>query len=131
MADESQANAINPKFAYAALWLDIVGQRNNVPSNLPQAVSQIDMTAWPAPVIRMFLGQLTPAAALAAGDDPDANKKVGQVCEANFYSGKLALRTGGKDEATLLFKLASSGCPKSFTEYAAANAELKALGATP
>jgi lipoprotein NlpI len=89
------------------------------------------MTAWPAPVIRMFLGQLTPAAALAAADDPDADTKTGQICEANFYSGELALQTGGKDEATRLFKLASSGCPKGFNEYAAANAELKALGAAP
>jgi lipoprotein NlpI len=131
LADESQANAVRPKDAYAALWLDIIGQRNNVPSNLSQAISQIDMTAWPAPVLRMFLGQLTRAAVLAAANDPDANKKTGQVCEANFYSGELALRAGGKDEATRLFQLASSGCPKDFREYYAANAELKALGVTP
>lgn len=131
LADESQASALNPKSAYVALWLDIVGQRNNVPSSLSQAISQIDMTASPAPVIRMFQGQLTPAAALAAADDPDANKKAGQVCESNFYSGELALRTGGKDEAIRLFRLASSGCPKTFSEYDAANAELQALGAAP
>ena len=89
------------------------------------------MTAWPAPVIRMFLGQMTPAAALAAADDPDATKKKGQVCEANFYSGELALRQGAKDDAARLFRLAASDCPHDFTEWPAANAELKALGAAP
>ena len=74
---------------------------------------------------------MTPAATLAAADDPDPNKKKGQVCEANFYSGELALRTGAKDEATRLFRLAVSDCPKLYDEMAAAIAELKALGAAP
>ena len=106
LADLNQATALDPKDAYVALWLDIIGQRNNVPSRLSQAISTIDMTAWPAPVIRMFLGQMPPAAVLAAADDPDANKKMGQVCEANFYSGELALRQNAKNEATRLFQLA-------------------------
>ena len=131
LADESQATALDPKGSYAALWLDIVGQRNNIPSNLSQAISQIDMTAWPAPIIRMFLGQLTPASALAAADDPDAGKKAGQVCDVNFFSAELALRTGRKDEARDLFRLAASGCLKTYIAYAAANAELKALGEAP
>jgi lipoprotein NlpI len=129
LADVSQANKLDPKSAYAALWVDIVRQRNNVPSRLTQAVSTIDMAAWPAPVIRMFLGQMTPAAVLAAAADPDAYKKKGQVCEANFYSGELALRQGAKDDAARLFRLAASDWPHTFTEWGDANAELKALGA--
>ena len=115
--------------AYTALWLDIIGRRSNVPSRLSQAISTIDMTKWPAPVIRMFLGQMTPAAVLAAADDPDATKKKGQVCEAKFYSGELALRQGAKDEATRLFRLAASDCPKDFIEWPAADTEIKSLGA--
>ena len=131
LADVSQASALDPKEAYSALWVDIVGKRNNVASRLPQAISQIDMTAWPAPVIRMYLGQMTPAAVLDAANDPDAAKKKGQVCEANFYSGELALRNGTKDKATRLFRLAASDCPKDFDEWADANQELKALGVAP
>ncbi len=131
LADVSQASELDPKDAYSALWLAIVGQRNNVSSRLPQATSQIDMTAWPAPVIRMFLGQMTPAAVLAAADDPDPTKKKGQVCVAYFFSGELALRQGAKDEAARLFRLAASDCPKDFMQWGAANQELKALGVTP
>ena len=86
------------------------------------------MTVWPAPVIRMFLGQMTQSAVLAAANDPDPNKKKDQVCEANFYSGELALRTGAKNEALRLFRLAARDCPRGFFEWPAANAELKALG---
>ncbi len=131
LADLNQTRALDPKYAYAALWLDIVGQRNDIPSRLSQAISTIDMTAWPAPVIRMFLGEIPPAAVLTAADDPDATKKSGQICEANFYSGEWALRKGAKDEAARLFRLATSDCPKNFVERAAANAELKALGESP
>jgi lipoprotein NlpI len=130
LADVIQASELDQKNAYNALWVDIVGQRNNIPSRLSQAIAKIDMTAWPAPVIRLFLGQMTPAAVLAAADDPDAAKKKGQVCEANFFGGELALRTGAKDEATRLFRLAANDCPKSFDEWGAANAELKAVGGT-
>jgi lipoprotein NlpI len=89
------------------------------------------MTKWPAPIIRLYLGQLTPEAALEAADDPDVNTKKGQVCEVNFYSGELALQDDNKNEATRLFRLSAADCPKTFTEYDGAKAELKALGAMP
>ncbi len=115
----NQASTLDPKDAYAALWLDIVGRRNKVSSHLSEAATKIDMTIWPSPVIRMFLGQMTSAAVLAAADDPDATKKKGQVCEANFYSGELALLQDAKDTAIRLLRLAAQDCPKSFTEWSA------------
>ena len=78
LADFDQASAMAPKNAYVALWADIVGQRNNRPSRLAQAISHINMTVWPAPVVRLFMDQMTPAAVLAAADDPDATRKKGQ-----------------------------------------------------
>jgi hypothetical protein len=67
---------------------------------------------------------------VAAGDPvsravaDDAN-----TCEANFFSGELALRNDAKDEARRLFLIAASDCPKNFIQWGAANEELKALGA--
>jgi len=131
LADFSQSSELDPKNGYAALWLEIIGKRSNLPSRLQQATEKIDMTEWPAPVIRVFLGQLTPEALLAAADNHDPKTKKGQVCEANFYSGELALQQGRKDEAARLFKLAANDCPKGLIEWAAANAELNALGVAP
>jgi lipoprotein NlpI len=131
LADASKASDLDPQDAYKALWADIVAQHNNASSHLSQASAKIDMTPWPAPIIRMFLGRMPPEAVLAAADDPDAKKKKSRLCQANFYSGEWALRMGAKDEAVRLFQLAASGCPRETQEWFAANAELKALGAAP
>ena len=112
----TQASKIDPTYAYYALWIDIVDKRSNAESRLPQAIAHFDMTKWPAPVIHMFLGETTPQAVLAAADDRDATTKRGQLCEANFYSGELALQQGDKAEATRLFRLAAAGCPREFVE---------------
>jgi lipoprotein NlpI len=99
---------------------------------LAQSISNIDMTVWPAPVIQLFLGRLTPAAVLVAAEEADADKKKGLVCEANFYGGELGLRQKGSiDEAIHQLRLAATECPPNFTESLAAKAELKALGVTP
>jgi lipoprotein NlpI len=131
LADVSEASNLDPADPYKALWADIVAQRNNAPSHLSQASSKIDMTPWPAPIIRSFLGRMPPEAVLAAAHDADARTKKNHVCEANFYGGDLALRLNAKDEAVRLFRLAASGCARDANESFAANAELKALGAVP
>jgi hypothetical protein len=73
----------------------------------------------------------TPASVFAAANDPNANIKRGQVCEANFYSGELALQQGMKLEATRLFQRAAADCPEDFVEWPAANAKFKALEESP
>src|ERR1700731_342889 len=54
-------------------------------------------TKWPAPVIRLYLGQTTSAAVLAAADDPAADVKQRRLCDANFFIGELALQQGSKE----------------------------------
>jgi tetratricopeptide (TPR) repeat protein len=131
LADVERANALDPKDAYAALWLDIIVKRSGLPSRLPQAVSQVDMTKWPAPLFGVFMGELTPAAALAAADDANVDKKKRQVCEAEFFGTELALQRSTKDEAARLFRLAASDCSHASLYWESAEAELKALGETP
>jgi lipoprotein NlpI len=132
LADINRAAELAPRDAYDALWADIIGQRNAVPSRLSQSMANIDMTVWPAPMIQLYLSQITPAVAFAAAEDPDPNKKKGQVCEANFYGGELALRQPGtREEGLRQLRLAATECPSGFTESFAAKAELKMLGVTP
>jgi lipoprotein NlpI len=122
---------LDPKNAYYALWLDIIERRNGLPSRLPELAAAVDTAAWPAPVIRFFRGELDASGLAAAAADPDPTRNRGQVCEANFYSSELALLQGRKADARPLLEAAVSGCPYSFIEWDGANAELKALGATP
>jgi lipoprotein NlpI len=130
LADINKASDLDPKYAYYALWGDIIDRRSNLASRLAPASAQFDMTKWPAPLVRLFLGQTTPAAVLAAADDPNGDTKKEQVCEANFYTGEFALQRGAKKEAARLFRLAGADCPRDFVEGPAAYAELMALGAS-
>jgi lipoprotein NlpI len=130
-SDFKKASELNPKYAYGALWLDLTERRIDVPSHLAEAATQLDMTAWPAPLVRLYLGQMTPADVLAAAQNADARTMKGQVCEANFYSGELALLQGKRDNAIRLFRLAATDCPLDFVESPSATAELKGLGAAP
>jgi lipoprotein NlpI len=127
VADFKKAAELNPKDAYAALWRDLAERRNNAPSHLAEAAKQLDMTVWPAPVIRHFLGELNAEQTFGAAFDTDPKTKLAQTCEANFYSGEFALLKKDKKEAQRLLKLAANDCPQSFIESTAAVAELIAL----
>jgi lipoprotein NlpI len=124
VADFKKAAELNPKDAYAAIWRDLAERRTNASIHLAEAAKQLDMTMWPAPVIRHFLGELNTEQTFGAAFDTDPKTKLSQTCEANFYSGELALLKKNKKEAQRLLKLAADECPQSFVESAAAIAEL-------
>jgi tetratricopeptide (TPR) repeat protein len=123
-ADFRKAVALNPKDAYAALWLDLAERRNNVPSHMAEAAKQLDMTVWPAAIIHHFLGDLNVTQTLEAAFDSDPKTKLGQTCEANFYSGEFALLRKDRKEAQRLLRLAANDCPRGFIESTGAIAEL-------
>jgi tetratricopeptide (TPR) repeat protein len=123
-ADFRKATELEPKDSYAALWRDLAEMRNNVPSHLPESAKQLEMTAWPAPLIRQFLGESNAAQTLAAAHDNDPKTDRGRACEANFYSGEFALLKKNRQEALRLLRLAANDCPRGFIEAPAALAEL-------
>jgi lipoprotein NlpI len=125
VADFKKAAELNPKDAYAALWRDLAERRNNnVTGHLAEAAKQLDMTVWPAPVIRQFLGELSAEQTVEAAVDNDPRTKLAQTCEANFYGGELALLKKNKKEAQRQLRLAANECPRTFIESTAAIAEL-------
>jgi lipoprotein NlpI len=124
IADFKKAAELNPKDAYSALWRELAERRNNSPTHLAEATKQLDLTVWPAPVIRHFLGQLNIEQTFGAAFDTDPKTKAAQTCEANFYSGELAFLKKDKKEAQRLLKLAADQCPPSFIESTAAVAAL-------
>ena len=130
-ADFAQANAVDPKHAFSVLWLDITERRNRLSSRLADLRTKLDVSAWPAPVVRYLLGEIDLAALLAAAADPDPGKARGQLCEARFFAGELALINGDKDGAEGLFQLIARECPNNYLQWPVATAELRALGAPP
>ena len=130
--DLSEAAALGggEQTAYIQLWLDIAAARSKRASRLQHAAGGLDMKKWPSPIVRLYLGEMTYEATLAAADDPVAGTKAARICDTNFFAGELALRRGGKDDALRLLRLAAApAC--GITIAWAANAELEALGATP
>lgn len=131
IANLDRSQELDPKDPYGAIWREIAGWRSNAADTLSEATAKLDMTKWPAPVIRLMLGTMTADELQRAADDPEPVKKKGQVCEANFFTAELALKRGVKEEARRLFGLAVADCPPTFVETQAATAELKALGVNP
>jgi len=124
IADFKKAAELNPADAYTALWRELAERRNNSPGHLKEAAKQLDMTVWPAPVVRHFLGDLNVEQTYGAAFDTDPRTKAAQTCEANFYSGEVALLKKDRKEAQRLLKLAADQCPPSFIESTAAVADL-------
>jgi tetratricopeptide (TPR) repeat protein len=88
--DLARASELAPANAYYALWLELAAQRNHRPSRLAGAASRLDLMAWPAALVRLFLGEAAPAAVLAAAGDSDPERKSGKLCEAEFFTGAAA-----------------------------------------
>jgi len=127
-ADMALAARLDRRNAYAVLWQDITERRAKQKGVLARGTKGLDMKAWPAPVIRLFTGEIKQDAVLSAAEDADPAVKQAHTCEANFYGGQHALIEGQRDDAVKLFEAAAKDCPHGFLEGIAATAELKGLG---
>jgi tetratricopeptide (TPR) repeat protein len=125
-ADFETAASRAPSDARTALFLDIADRRTNHPSRLQQAATRIDMTAWPAPVLQVFLGQLSPDAALDAARQGDAASLPIRLCDVYYFTAELALLKGSKDEARARYGLSLNVCP-AFQQRAIVGAAIRAL----
>ena len=125
-ADLEKAAELAPADAIAALLLDVADRRSNMPSRLPAFASRFDMNAWPAPIIRVFLGQAAPESAIAAARDGDAAGKPQRLCEAYFYTAELTALQGSAARARGLYQSSIDVCPL-FLQRAISRAAIQAL----
>jgi tetratricopeptide (TPR) repeat protein len=129
--DLGRARNLTPNDVYVALWLDIARRRNGHESFISVVVAQIDMAAWPAPLVRLYLEQRTPEEVLAFAEKADGNVKKRELCEAEFFGGEFLLARNNKAEASRMFRLAIAECPPNYPEFEGASEELKALSGNP
>jgi tetratricopeptide (TPR) repeat protein len=128
--DFKHAATLKPKSAYVALWIDILAHRDHLPRELAAHAAQLDMSRWPAPIVRLYLGQATQADVIAAADGNE-KVKTEKLCTAYFFGGELALSRGVEEEAARLLHLAVENCAKDAIPRADAISELKTLGEMP
>ena len=132
-ADFRQAVALDPGDAYSQLWLELTKRRLGAKASpdLAKASTQLNMTAWPAPLLLLYEGQMTPHDVVMAAQHVDIKVSKARMCDVGFYAGELSLSEGDKNEAIELFNHAVDVCFNSVAEKTAAVAELKALGQNP
>jgi lipoprotein NlpI len=127
-ADSSTSSAV-----YAALWLHLAKVRLHEEGNdeLNEVAQKANLSNWPGPVLKFYLGQTTEDDLMAATADPDPETHVGRACEANFYTGEDALAHQKRTTALARFHAVAGNCIKDYVEYGAALVELKHMAASP
>lgn len=115
----------------AAVMLHIAMKRQGIDDAQPLSTvaGAADLSAWPGPVLKLDLGQMTADEVMAGAANASSDQKKWQVCEANYFTGEDALFHHQRAIATARLKAARDGCPKADGVYGAAVAELKRLGA--
>jgi lipoprotein NlpI len=118
-----------PDFAYGVLWRALSQARNGeaYDAEFSQNAARLDLSKWPAPLIRLYLGQAAAGDMLKAAASSDPETLKNQTCEANFYAGEWQSLHSDQAAATALLQAAQAGCSRDFVEYDAAAAELKRL----
>jgi lipoprotein NlpI len=128
-ADLRRGAVLDSTNAYVAIWLHMAVKRLGQ-DNMPEFAAQLartDSTKWPTPVARLYQGRLTPEQLMATAANTDSKAQADQRCAASFYIGEAAMWNKQSAEATKRFQETVASCPKSFTEYDAAHAELGRL----
>jgi tetratricopeptide (TPR) repeat protein len=117
---------------YASLMLHLAMKRQGQDDagQLAKVAAAADLSKWPGPVLKFYLGQMTAEDVMKAANS-DIEMQKWHVCEANYFTGEDALLHHQEATGLARLKAARDGCPKGDTEYRAALVELYRLGAPP
>jgi tetratricopeptide (TPR) repeat protein len=115
---------------YAALMLHLAMKRqgHDEAARLAQVAAAADLSKWPGPVLKFYLGQMTAEDVMKAANS-DIEMQKWHVCEANYFTGEDALVHDQRATALARLEAARDSCPKYDTEYIASLVELNRLGA--
>ena len=127
--DFAEASRLEPMDTYAAFWLQLARLRaGQAAARLKAEAQRLDSDAWPAPIVRLFVGAATPEQVIAAARHPDPKQEREQLCQAYFYAGQRALLQGDKAEAAGRFRAALGTGARNLVEYTAAKVDLQRVG---
>ena len=130
IAEFRTAIGLDPTFAYAVLWLYLgrTWAHQNGGAELTENSAKLDKGKWPVPIVDFYLKAASVDEVFQKAKAGDEKAQRGQVCEADFYLGSLALAQDRVDEGVARLHAAANGCPHEFTEWPSVRAELKRVG---
>lgn len=119
----------NPTYPYTHIRLFLVRARmgRDGKADLAKFYRMQKDEGWVTPVLRMYLGEITPKECLAAAAHKDADIDKEQKCEAYYYVGKLYLMRGDNKSARYYFERCVATDMRNFLEYGGAKTELERL----
>src|SRR3546814_3070971 len=89
---------------------------------LAKQSDRMDKTAWPWPVVQLFLGKTDPAAVTAAAGT-DATAAASRLAEANFYIGEWYLLPDQTESAREMLKRSADSGIGTLVEHSARSEE--------
>lgn len=131
VADLRQALTIDPKQAYAILWLSIVAARTGSEDPIAATAQDADLQAWPGPIVGFFSGAKRLDVVQATAGALDLASDQHRVCEVTFYEAEWHLMRHEPEAARPLLQATVSTCPRTFIEYRAASEELAGRAGLP
>ena len=129
LADFDAAIGLDSADAYPALFEEIALARAGRPGKLRANSAGLDMDKWPGPVVKAWLDEITPQAAMAAATATDGKARRDNVCDANFYLGEREIARGNTAAGLQYLRRAAADCASTVIEYDVAKAELAAFAA--
>lgn len=108
--DVRRAADLDHQNLYAMLWVHIIEGRIGGTSTLGERSKYLRLNRWPAPIVRMILGEISRDDALNQAMQSYSTTRALKLCEIDFYGGQNALIMGHRDEAKRLLGSAAATC---------------------
>ena len=127
--DFARAVELDPKDAYAVLWLHLARAKSGVADSgeFMRNIGQLDLARWPGSVLSLHLGKAAPEQVRAEAAKGEGDAQTEQLCEAAFYIGEYHLLRRNLAAAKPQFEEALKICSFTTDEHDGAAVELKAL----
>lgn len=118
---------------YAMLWLALARAHlgDNLAAELRRLSAGAELSAWPGPILRVLMGDLTVERVLMPDFPkfwPSADRAKAAQCELSFFRAQAALLSGDRDQAVALLEAAVATNIIEYIEYRSARLQLAQLG---
>lgn len=129
MTDYRRSLGLEPSDLFSAIWLYLAQARagKDGRKDLISKSKNMNSEVWPAPVVSLFVGDITPVELMDIAKVQGSSDKSDLVSEAYFYSAEYYLLRGEQRKAAEMFRRIVAEGTSALMEYTAAKIELKRL----